>query len=292
MYEPRSENRMCKSKTAPCVDIRFVPLFLSMIGSGCATTVVYVEDLPLHPLKAQTEPACTKADVEKLGEDECTARKRTLIVQSVAATVRVRAFWYDAEKGVQENVGTGVIIEGVGTILTAHHVIVDADYIIVTVRRIRVLGESLHVADHRQFPAKVAYSAADRDVALLVPTHPQKKEFLLAMKLRLGLTPMVAEEVMHFGQTSRSSDGVTDVWPVHTTGIGPQVQMKAISRGGDSGGPVVALDGRLIGIVLANNVDDPDPEAPLTFYMPIDYAIDALKEWFLKTRVYEVPIED
>lgn len=275
------------------ISARYVSLIITAFGSGCAT--VTSADVPFRPLVAQSKPACAEEDTDKIGGKECTRRNEIFMTMSIAATVRIDAFVYEPEKGTIHNVGTAVIIEEGGTLLTAYHVIKDADFITATVRRTKGSGDgNVFIIDHRSFPVEVAYVALKRDVAILTTKYPEKKKFLVPMRLRTGMEPILGEHIMHFGQTSLVQRGTTEVWPVKVDATSPLMTVTGVAKGGDSGGPVVALDGRLIGIVIAHNEPSikEDDDIRRMYYMPIDYALRALRPWFMKTRVREVPVKE
>lgn len=259
-------------------------LITAILATAACATTVNLAALPERTVTELREPACNDADRKIIGKGECQERRKTLITRCTASTVRITVARYNPKDLDEENyVGTGVILEESGLVLTAYHVIKDADFILVTERRIKEHGDSLYFADVRRYPARVVYSAPKRDVALLMPMYPQKTERMVPMPLRHGREPMVGEHVWQFGQASGIRDGTTDKWPMTSAGTRPVMQAKIPIRRGDSGGPVVDSEGRLIGIVLSKHETE-----DILYYMPIDHALDALRPWLDKTRVYEV----
>jgi len=260
-------------------------LFIPIAAAWSCASTVSVADLPDRPITELTAPACVPGD-KTADSDACKERYAAFVTRMTASTVRVHAYRYDPEKGVEEYLGTGIILDDTGLILTAFHVIVNADFLVLSVRRIKDGGEGiLYFTDSWTFPAKVAYAAPERDVALLLPIHPQESSRMVPLPIERGKAKEVGMPIWQFGQVSGVSHGTTDKWPMSSAGTPFVMQAKAPVRHGDSGGPVVSKAGKLLGIVLSVGEKAEDG---LMYYMPIDIALKALRPWLIKTHVVEV----
>ncbi len=239
--------------------------FAFLVLSACASTP------PPRP-PANTVVLCPE-NAPATAAKNCAAQRNAYIARGVSSTVRVRPVAYTAKGGVTTPAGSGVVI-GDDIVLTAYHVIADAEYIVVTPRLAEadadgnVRGEEIATV-----PVIVVRASRARDVAMLKTRHGEK--FPISMRIGERPDPQPGQRYWHFGTSSFAMPG-TVTEPVTTaSGKGftfPEVvAMKAKSKEGDSGGPVVAPDGTLAGIVLANNETQ-----GLTYFRRIDDVLAAL----------------
>jgi serine protease Do len=141
--------------------------------------------------------------------------------------------------------GTGVVIDGRGYILTNFHV-VD-----------KVQGILVHVADGTTYPARVLQQDEAMDLAVLKVDagHPLK-----AIAIGSSADLMVGEDVITignaFGYEQTVSRGIISALGRNVTLSDEQVyrnliQTDACINPGNSGGPLINIDGELIGINVA-----------------------------------------
>ena len=145
------------------------------------------------------------------------------------------------QKRVQNSLGSGVIVDAKGTIVTNHHVIEGADEITVV------------LADRREFPAKVFGDDEHTDLAVLtIDTggHP-----LPYLEIRDSDDLAVGDLVLAIGNPFGVGQTVTSgiVSALARTGVGVSdynsfIQTDAAINPGNSGGALVSMDGRLVGI--------------------------------------------
>ncbi len=139
--------------------------------------------------------------------------------------------------------GSGVIVDaGRGYVLTNHHVIDDAEKVLVTLK------------DRRSFEAKVVGGDPDTDIALL--KIPAEKLVALPMgdsdKLNVGDIVVAIGNPFGLGQTVTS--GIVSA--LGRSGITPEgyedfIQTDASINPGNSGGALVNLKGELVGVNAA-----------------------------------------
>lgn len=145
---------------------------------------------------------------------------------------------------VENSLGSGVIIEAGGLIVTNHHVIENSDEVTVA------------LADRREFPATLVGIDDDTDLAVLrIDTGGDPLPHLElgdSDRLEVGDLVLAVGNPFGVGQTvtsgivsalARTSVGVTD--------LGSFIQTDAAVNPGNSGGALVTLDGKVVGINTA-----------------------------------------
>ncbi|MEI7931628.1 MAG: Do family serine endopeptidase [Alphaproteobacteria bacterium] len=146
---------------------------------------------------------------------------------------------------VEQSLGSGAIVRGDGVIVTNNHVIEGND-------TIRVV-----LADRREFPAKVLLADPRSDLAVLKIDIPAGETLPIIKidpdeKLEVGDLVLAIGNPYGVGQTvtngiisalSRSGVGITD--------YSFFIQTDAAVNPGNSGGPLVDMDGDLIGLNTA-----------------------------------------
>lgn len=144
--------------------------------------------------------------------------------------------------GLNVHVGSGVIVDPEGTILTNHHVVADADE--VTVR----------LADGREFPATDTRSDALSDLAIVriqAESPLPVARFGDSDQMNIGDwviaigNPFELEATVSAGIISGKGRGIEKIQR------GRLLQTDAAINPGNSGGPLVNLDGEVVGINTA-----------------------------------------
>jgi S1-C subfamily serine protease len=167
--------------------------------------------------------------------------------------VRIRTEVDDAPEGEDRGLGTGVVVNADGDVLTALHVVDGASAI------------HLDFADGSQADADVSGSDPALDVAVL---HPNQPPDLIVPAILAGLnTVRVGDEAYAvgnpFGLTDSMSAGVISGFNRSVIPEGTEqrldglIQFDAAVNPGNSGGPLLNRAGQVIGIVtgLANPSD-------------------------------------
>ncbi len=142
---------------------------------------------------------------------------------------------------VESSLGSGVIVEGDGLIITNAHVVKDAQEIVVV------------LSDRREFDAKVSLSDERSDLAILrvdtkgelLPVAPLKP----SEALEVGDIVIAIGNPFGVGQTVTS--GIVSALARSTLNINDFnffIQTDAAINPGNSGGPLVAMDGGVVGI--------------------------------------------
>ena len=147
----------------------------------------------------------------------------------------------------QNSLGSGVIVDPTGLVVTNHHVIEGAD-------EIRVV-----LADRREFAAEVVLTDESTDLAVLrIDDDDEDNDDLPHIQFRDSDSVEVGDLVLAIGNPFGVGQTVTNgiVSALSRTQVGVSdynffIQTDAAINPGNSGGALVTLDGRLIGINTA-----------------------------------------
>ncbi len=169
--------------------------------------------------------------------------------------------------------GTGVILDGRGYILTNHHV-VD-----------KVQGIEVHLVDGTSYPARLLQFDPVMDLAMLKIEADRR---LPAIAIGTSHDLMVGESVITignaFGYENTVAVGIVSALKRHVTLSDEQVyrnliQTDAAINPGNSGGPLINIDGELIGINVAVRAG----AQGIGFALPID-DVKAVAAEMMSTR--------
>jgi S1-C subfamily serine protease len=173
----------------------------------------------------------------------------------------------------ESELGSGVLVDDLGTILTCWHVVKDAT----TIR--------VDFADGTESEAAVISTQPENDLAVLqpqvIPDNPVPAVLASASTLRVG--DQVVAIGSPFGITGSLSSGVVSglgrVFKSDETGqiLTNLIQFDAAVNPGNSGGPLVDRYGEVVGIVTAlANPTDQRFFIGIGFAVPIETAASAL----------------
>jgi S1-C subfamily serine protease len=160
--------------------------------------------------------------------------------------------------------GTGVIIDERGYILTNYHVVADVRHILVT------------LDDHRQFTAELIARDAAADLAVVkIPATEQ----LPVISIGTSNDLMEGEPVIAIGNAFGYEHTVTrgivsalgrDVQVSDTQTYDNLIQTDASINPGNSGGPLLNVDGQMIGLNVAVRAG----AQGIGFAIPVDHAME------------------
>ena len=164
--------------------------------------------------------------------------------------------------GVAQGLGSGVIVDAQGHILTNNHVVEGADSLLV------------RLWDDRELPAEVVGTDPSTDLAVIAIDAKD----LVPAKLASSESLRVGQWVMAIGSPFGLSKSVTAgiISAVGRGGMdianyGDFIQTDAAINQGNSGGPLVDLEGRVVGINTAIASRDGGSNG-IGFSIPIDMA--------------------
>lgn len=148
---------------------------------------------------------------------------------------------FDSQPRVENSLGSGVIVDAAGLVVTNNHVVQGADQIIVA------------LSDRREYPAKLVFAEPRLDLALL--KIDTKGAALPVAKLGDSDRAQVGDLVLALGNPFGVGQTVTQgiVSATARTGIGISdtqffIQTDAAINQGNSGGALAAMNGEVIGI--------------------------------------------
>jgi serine protease Do len=160
--------------------------------------------------------------------------------------------------------GSGVIINPDGYILTNYHVVEGAE-------RVRV-----KLADNRQLLAQVLRRDARRDVALL----KLEGSGYPAAALRLPPDLQIGDEVFAIGSPLGEQNSLTVtrgiVSAFRKNGGYPLIQSDVSVQHGNSGGPLVDRNGKVIALCVSGATSAVDRSEGINYFIPIDEAVNYL----------------
>ena len=152
----------------------------------------------------------------------------------------------NGRKQKRQGMGSGVIVDPSGIILTNNHVVGGADELKVV------------LYDDRELDAEIVGTDPKTDIAVIKIKDDQDKSGLVAATLGDSTELEVGEWVMAigspFGLKQTVSAGIVSAIGRGNVGIADYedfVQTDAAINPGNSGGPLVALDGRVVGVNTA-----------------------------------------
>lgn len=218
---------------------------------GMLTLVLVLLMIVLWRQAAQPPRALTQKDIDaavlrSLTTQNLPSRAARAADKIAPAVVRVEAYVRDKRgNDVEQGVGSGVVITDKGVILTNLHVVQSAQSV------------RLVFADGSESQAQLAGVQPDQDLAVLqaltVPddlhaatlrsTHDLRPgDEVVAVGFPFGIGPSTSSGVISgLGRSFRSPDGDQD--------IGNLIQFDAAANPGNSGGPLVTMDGEVVGVV-------------------------------------------
>jgi len=183
--------------------------------------------------------------------------------------VLIKTTGTDAKGATQSGIGSGVVVDAGGDILTANHVVADTTDI------------ELTFADGSTSGAQVVSTQPDHDIAVLRPTQPPAT--IVPATLGNPRSVQVGDEAFvvgnPFGLTGSMSSGVVSGLGRSFKGSAGQpqlsglIQVDAAINPGNSGGPLLDRAGRVVGIVVALlNPTNQDVFIGIGLAVPIDVA--------------------
>jgi Do/DeqQ family serine protease len=211
---------------------------------GCAADIPISKtqiELSFAPLVRQTGPAVVNIFVKTRVKDKN--------ISPLFGDPFFRQFFGDAFSGrarrrSQQSLGSGVLVDPAGLIVTNNHVIANAS-------QVRVV-----LSDRREFLAKILLTDIQTDLAILKIDIGEEK--LPYIEMRDSDTVNVGDLVLAIGNPFGVGQTVTSgiVSALARTAIGITdysffIQTDASINPGNSGGALIAMDGKLIGINTA-----------------------------------------
>ena len=148
-------------------------------------------------------------------------------------------FWPRYRRRVEQSLGSGVIVDPSGQIVTNHHVVADADQI------------QVQLADGRVAEAKVVGRDPDTDLALLRSDLPDLPSIRLGRSDALAVGDIVLAIGNPIGLSQTVTQGIVSATGRAQLGLATYenfIQTDAPINPGNSGGPLLNSLGQLVGV--------------------------------------------
>ena len=174
----------------------------------------------------------------------------------------------------QKSLGSGVIIDREGFILTNHHVVANADEI------------QVKLSDTRSFPAELVGSDPRTDLALIRVHSKELSPAQLGNSDELGVGDWVLAIGNPFGLEETVTAGIVSA-KERVIGAGPFdnfIQTDASINPGNSGGPLIDQDGKVVGVNSAI-YSRSGGSVGIGFAIPINLAMQVVGELRSHRRV-------
>lgn len=216
---------------------------LALLGVALALAV-------WHPLAGGSRPLTQKdidaAVLRTLSTRNLPSPAARAALKIRPAVVRVMSYGQDGQgRAVEQGVGTGVVIVDKGVILTNLHVVQSAQRIQVVFADGSESGASVTgVQSHNDLAVLQAHTVPDdlQAATLRATKDLQPGDQVVAVGYPFGIGPSVSAGVISgLGRSFRAPEGEQD--------IGNLIQFDAAANPGNSGGPLVTMDGEVVGIV-------------------------------------------
>ncbi len=240
---------------------------VSALGGAAIAIVFMIGFLALNPPGGKY----TDADIQRLAQERVDSITPTPPLEPEIYALLRPSVVLITRDGVDEDgpqgIGSGVVVDLNGSILTAYHVVAGARTV------------DVHFFDGSTITGTIGQTQPDRDLAVInVRNLPQGVE---AATLSGGARP--GDEVLAIGApggfdgtvTSGIVSAVGRRFTVEATGqtLENLIQFDAAINPGNSGGPLVDLNGRVIGIISSRIDQFGDrPVQGIGFAVPIEAA--------------------
>ncbi|SKA11275.1 DegQ family serine endoprotease [Consotaella salsifontis] len=150
---------------------------------------------------------------------------------------------FNSRPRIEQSLGSGVIVDASGLIITNNHVIENADEVKVS------------LADGREFDAQILSKNAQADLAVLKVDAGEKFPTIpLADSDRLEIGDLVLAIGNPFGIGQTVTSGIVSALArthIGTNDFGYFIQTDAAINPGNSGGALIDMEGRLVGVNTA-----------------------------------------
>lgn len=246
---------------------------LSIVASSLLTLAIVAAYNTATAPRKLTQRDIDQAVLHTLDKQPPTPSRAAMAYDIIRpSVVRVNQVGLEESDDTERAVGTGVVIEESGTILTNIHVVAGADRISVT------------FFDGTKSDAHVVSVQPEDDLAVLkVDTVPDDlKPATLRSTRGLNLGDEVIAVGNPFGIGPSVSSGIVSgmrrdyVSPKGKRTLTNLIQFDAAANPGNSGGPLVTTDGEVVGIVTAIlNPTDQHVFIGIGFAVPIENAAAA-----------------
>ena len=169
------------------------------------------------------------------------------------------------ERTVPRGVGSGFIISNDGYILTNNHVVADSNGIFVT------------LSNGKEYPAKIIGTDERTDVALIKIEAKDLKPMTIGDSAKLKKGQWVLAIGSPFGLESTVTSGIVSAINRDTGDYLPFIQTDVAVNPGNSGGPLINLNGEVVG-VNSQIISRSGGFMGISLAIPIDEAMQVVEQ--------------
>lgn len=169
------------------------------------------------------------------------------------------------ERTVPRGVGSGFIISADGYILTNNHVVADSNGIFVT------------LSNGKEYPAKIIGTDERTDVALIKIEAKDLKPMVIGDSKQLKKGQWVLAIGSPFGLESTVTSGIVSAINRETGDYLPFIQTDVAVNPGNSGGPLINLNGEVVG-VNSQIISRSGGFMGISLAIPIDEAMNVVEQ--------------
>ncbi len=236
---------------------------------GISGFAVYRAKMPQREERTHSEASLLVLGSANWAERATAQAQSSVVNLSIRSYVTVEDFFFNIRKVPREGIGSGVIIDPKGYILTNNHVVKAAEEIIVSLLDGRSFSGKIVGRDPDTDVAVIQIGGTDLPVAKIGDSSQLKKgQFVLAIGNPFGLESTVTLGII--------SGFERDLQVDEHTRIEHLIQTDAAINPGNSGGPLVDQLGYVIGINTA--IIPPAKGQGISFAIPINTAMDIARQ--------------
>jgi S1-C subfamily serine protease len=235
-------------KRLSCLYARFQQVFLVGAGILIALTSVFLYDAIQPPPQHLTQrdiDAAVERTLESIPPKPYYASQVYEIIRP--SVVRIQALTPQIDAETENAIGTGVVIDDNGIILTSLHVVKDAEKV------------TVFFSDGSESEASVIIEQPENDLAvlraLIIPDDLVPATLASSAMLQVGDEVVAVGDPFGIGESLSAGvvSGLSRSIKSPETGemLTNLIQFDAAVNPGNSGGPLVNRDGEVVGIIIA-----------------------------------------
>lgn len=244
----------------------FVQLVIKPALMGLLVAVIVLLVLPLFDRDSHTQVPIT-AGIASYAD---AVNKASPAVVNIYTSQAIRQNAYDPRPRTSIRLGSGVIMDARGFILTAHHVVSGVDEIHVALQDGRMMGAQLVGSDQL---TDLAVLRVDADNLPVIPQNdniqPRVGDVVLAIGNPYNLGQTVTQGII----SATGRVGLAERTGGLGSGYSDFLQMDAAINEGNSGGALVNSNGELVGINNVSYQSQISNRATSGIYFAVPYSL-------------------
>lgn len=267
MVDPfRSPSLIRERKFMPKASNSFVQLVIKPALMGLLVAVIVLLVLPLLEREQHTQAPVT-TDIVSYAD---AVNKASPAVVNIYTSQAIRQNAYDPRPRTSIRLGSGVIMDSRGFILTAHHVVNGVDEIHVALQDGRMMGAHLVGSDQL---TDLAVLRIDADNLPVIPQNDEIQPRVGDVVLAIGNPYNLGQTVTQGIISATGRVGLAERTGGLGSGYSDFLQMDAAINEGNSGGALVNSNGELVGINNVSYQSQISNRATSGIYFAVPYSL-------------------